>query len=297
MTIKIEELRSFVSVAEEGSFSGAARRLRRAQSVVSTHVAGIEAELGFALFIREPAPIVTPAACELLPIARRVLAESARFESRAAALFDLPEPVLYIGIDMGLEVPLILDLVKDFSKAFPAAKLQIENISSSETTWFFRKSSMKMALVFSSRIDTECDECVIGHAPQCIAVSKKHPLAQSLSLSAKELKTSRQIVISARDSESSPPFIVSDDYWEVDNARWALGLAARGIGWTVVPRSLVMSQATFRNQLVLLPSPFDLPAERLVLRSKKDEVSSAFLQWWQKAAKKCAEKLGLKVTP
>ena len=112
MTIKIEELRSFVSVAEEGSFSGAARRLHRAQSVVSTHVAGIEAELGFALFIREPAPIVTPAACELLPIARRVLAESARFESRAAALFDLPEPVLYIGIDMGLEVPLILDLVK-----------------------------------------------------------------------------------------------------------------------------------------------------------------------------------------
>ena len=45
MGLKIDEVRSFVAVAETGSFSEASRRLKRAQSVVSMHVAGFEAEL------------------------------------------------------------------------------------------------------------------------------------------------------------------------------------------------------------------------------------------------------------
>ena len=50
MTLKIDEIRSFVAVADEGTFSAAARALGRSQSVVSTHIAGMESELGFKLF-------------------------------------------------------------------------------------------------------------------------------------------------------------------------------------------------------------------------------------------------------
>ena len=46
----LEQLNSFVAAAEKGSFSEAARSLGRAQSVVSTHVATLEAELGVDLF-------------------------------------------------------------------------------------------------------------------------------------------------------------------------------------------------------------------------------------------------------
>ena len=56
MSIKIDEIRSFAAVAETGSFSSAARRLGRAQSVLSMHVAGLEADLGYALFPRTPKP-------------------------------------------------------------------------------------------------------------------------------------------------------------------------------------------------------------------------------------------------
>ncbi len=293
MTIKLTELRSFVAVADHGSFSAAARELKRAQSVVSTHIAGMEAELGFKLFDREPVPVLTAQGKALLPTARRVIEESVRFESKASALFKLPAPILYMGVDMALEIPLVLDLIRDFGRAFPAVKLQIENISSSETDWFFRKSEMSMALVFSSRTDTMHEERVIGHVPLVIAVSKKHALTQEETLSVDKLRALRQLLIVARDSESQAPLIVSDDNWEVDNGQWAVGLAARGIGWTIVPRSLAMSEASLRNQLKLFEPPFAIAPERLVLRIKTGEVPDAYTQWWEKSLIKVSGKLGL----
>ncbi|MFR6359579.1 MAG: hypothetical protein ACLUNV_08170 [Sutterella wadsworthensis] len=94
-----------------------------------------------------------------------MLREAERFESRASELFRLPEPLLYMGIDMALELPLLLDLLRDFSRQFPSARLQLENISSSESNWFFRRSHMTMAVIFSSRPDPECEEHLIGLAP------------------------------------------------------------------------------------------------------------------------------------
>lgn len=249
MTISIEEMRSFAAVAAQGTFSAAARALGRSQSVVSTHIAGMENELGIRLFVRGTPAKLTPAGEELLPGALRVLREAERFESRASELFRLPEPLLYMGIDMALELPLLLDLLRDFSRQFPSARLQLENISSSESNWFFRRSHMTMAVIFSSRPDPECEEHLIGLAPRAVAVSKKHPLAAVERPSIEALQGVRQIVVNAHDSESESPITVSPDVWEVDGAQWAIGLAARGVGWTIVPRAVAMTQPLPRAPL------------------------------------------------
>src|SRR5712691_9904142 len=56
--VSLDQLRTFIAAADEGSFSAGGRRLRRAQSVVSQTLANLEAQLGVKLFdrsIREPA--------------------------------------------------------------------------------------------------------------------------------------------------------------------------------------------------------------------------------------------------
>jgi DNA-binding transcriptional LysR family regulator len=53
-------LRTFLAVADTGSFSAAAQRLRYTQSAVSQHVAALEADLGTPLFTRRPVAL-TPA--------------------------------------------------------------------------------------------------------------------------------------------------------------------------------------------------------------------------------------------
>lgn len=295
MSLKIDEIRSFVAVADEGTFSAAARALGRSQSVVSTHIAGMENELGFKLFTRGTPALLTPAAETLLPNARRVLLETSRFESRAAALFHTPNPLLYMGIDMGLEIPMVLDLLRDFSRHFPSAKVQLENISSSETNWFFRRAAMTMAVIYSLRSDPECEERLIGLSPRVIAVSKKHPLAQRTDITTDDLRDYRQILIIARDSESAPPITISSDCWEVDSPQWAIGLAARGIGWTIVPKAVALTQPGLKSSLALLDAPMDLAPERLVLRLKTDEVPTEFVDWLELALRKLAIRLGLQL--
>ena len=51
-TPTLDQLRVLLAVAEAGSFSGAAKRLNRAQSVVSYGIANLEAQLGLTLFER-----------------------------------------------------------------------------------------------------------------------------------------------------------------------------------------------------------------------------------------------------
>lgn len=50
--MSIDQLRTFIAAVDEGSFSAAGRKLRRAQSVVSGTLANLESQVGFPLFER-----------------------------------------------------------------------------------------------------------------------------------------------------------------------------------------------------------------------------------------------------
>ena len=50
--LNLDQLRVFVAIADQGSFSAAARHLRRAQSAVSNAIVNLEAALGVSLFDR-----------------------------------------------------------------------------------------------------------------------------------------------------------------------------------------------------------------------------------------------------
>lgn len=295
MGLKIDEIRSFVAVAETGSFSAAARNLKRAQSVVSMHIAGFEAELGYKLFDRTPKPVLTAQGRELLVGAKRVLVEADRLQNRALTLSETQTPSIYMGIDLVLEAPVMIDLLRLFAKSFPSVRLQIENISGSEAKWFFTKTAMNLALVFSSDPSLESDEYILGHSPLSIVVAKNHPLAAIDRPTVDDLRRYRQIVVHARDPESSSPAVVNTDYWEIDSGLWALGLAARGVGWAILPNFLLIGQSAFRGSVMTINSPFRLEAQRLVLRSKKGEVSAEVIDWWAKTIDKNKTKLGLQV--
>ncbi len=295
MGLKIDEIRSFVAVAETGSFSAAARNLKRAQSVVSMHIAGFEAELGYKLFDRTPKPVLTAQGRELLVGAKRVLVEADRLQNRALTLSETQTPSIYMGIDLVLEAPVMIDLLRLFAKSFPSVRLQIENISGSEAKWFFTKTAMNLALVFSSDPSLESDEYILGHSPLSIVVAKNHPLAAIDRPTVDDLRRYRQIVVHARDPESPSPAVVNTDYWEIDSGLWALGLAARGVGWAILPNFLLIGQSAFRGSVVTINSPFRLEAQRLVLRSKKGEVSAEVIDWWAKTIDKNRTKLGLQV--
>ncbi len=76
----LRELRYFTTVVDAGSFTEGAARLYVSQAAASRTVASLERRLGARLLRRVPAGCVpTQAGWQLLPAARRVLAEAERF--------------------------------------------------------------------------------------------------------------------------------------------------------------------------------------------------------------------------
>jgi len=68
------ELKSFIAIAETGSFSQAAERVFKSQSALSLQIKRLEAELGCSLFNREPRKVsLTPEGELFLGYARRIM--------------------------------------------------------------------------------------------------------------------------------------------------------------------------------------------------------------------------------
>src|SRR5881396_1326465 len=93
--VTLDQLRTFIAAVDDGSFSAAGRKLRRAQSVVSQTLANLEAELGVKLFDRSARfPRLTEEGRSLIADARAVTDNVDGFRARAQAMHEGLEPEL-----------------------------------------------------------------------------------------------------------------------------------------------------------------------------------------------------------
>src|SRR5579862_3724694 len=99
--VTLDQLRTFIAAAEQGSFSAAGRKLRRAQSVISQTLANLEGQLGVTLFDRSARyPVLTEEGRALLGNARTVADEMDGLKARAKTLREGLEPELSLSIDV-----------------------------------------------------------------------------------------------------------------------------------------------------------------------------------------------------
>lgn len=76
-----EALTAFVETVSCGSFSAAARRLRKSQSTISTAIAHLEADLGVQLFDRSSRqPVLTEEGKKVLGYVQAILSASDRLD-------------------------------------------------------------------------------------------------------------------------------------------------------------------------------------------------------------------------
>jgi DNA-binding transcriptional LysR family regulator len=92
MQWNLEQLRLFVSVAEQRSFSAVARKQRKAQSAVSSAIALLEEDLGVSLFERSSGRQPPDRSRRALLEAREVLRQCERLNGRALAMMRGRKP-------------------------------------------------------------------------------------------------------------------------------------------------------------------------------------------------------------
>ena len=124
--VSLDQLRTFIAAADEGSFSAGGRRLRRAQSVVSQTLANLEAQLGVKLFDRSSRqPVLTRQGAALLAEARAVVSGMDVFKARAKGLSDGLEPELSVVVDVMFPLERLTSAVAGFQAKFPATQLRL----------------------------------------------------------------------------------------------------------------------------------------------------------------------------
>jgi len=115
--VSLDQLRTFIAAAEEGSFSAAGRKLRRAQSVVSQTLANLEGQINTPLFDRSARyPQLTEAGKALLNEARTVVQGMDAFKARARTLVEGLEPELSVAIDVMFPMASLTEAVGSFSR-------------------------------------------------------------------------------------------------------------------------------------------------------------------------------------
>jgi DNA-binding transcriptional LysR family regulator len=129
--VSLDQLRTFIAAADEGSFSAAGRRLRRAQSVVSQTLAKLEGQLGVKLFDRSGhLPVLTDQGRALLIDARTVAGDMDLLKARAKSLAGGLEPELSVAVDVMFPDAIFTAGVAAFQKEFPATLLRFDIESS-----------------------------------------------------------------------------------------------------------------------------------------------------------------------
>jgi len=124
--LTLDQLRTFIAAAEEGSFSAAGRKLKRAQSVVSYTLANLEAQIGVPLFDRSSRyPRLTAQGKELLLAARGVADHIDTFKARARTMREGLEPELSVVVDVVYPMAALTKAVGLFRVNYPNTPLRL----------------------------------------------------------------------------------------------------------------------------------------------------------------------------
>jgi DNA-binding transcriptional LysR family regulator len=263
----LQQLHYFLTAAEHGSFSEAARVLHLAQPSISEQVRQLEAELGVDLFARVGRGVVlTEAGRAFRPEAERVVADLARARDAVRGVRELTGGTLSFGMFGAASAYLIADLAADFRRRYPDVRLRLVGQNSSLVADAVREGRLEAALVVLPVDDDGLDVRPV-HREELVVVSRDPERVDGSPMTVEQLArlplvlydaafgsadpTRRQLVEKAqRAGVALRPVI------EVENMEAALQLVARGLVDTVVASAVLR---TMRGVRSLQRAPFAEP--------------------------------------
>ena len=242
--VTLDQLRTFIAAVDEGSFSAAGRKLRRAQSVVSQTLANLEAQLGVKLFDRATRyPRLTDEGRSLLADARSVADDVDQLKARARAMKDGLEPELSIAIDVMYPMESLTRAATHSRKTYPHTPLRLYVEA--------------LGAVIKPVLDRHCSIGVVGSLPIvpddlqsealliipfATVVSPSHPLARTRSVaSASAIAKHVQLVLTDRSalSEGRNFGVLSPLTWRLADLGAKHAFLKAGLGWGHMPLHMV----------------------------------------------------------
>ena len=241
----LDQLRTFLAVVDAGSFSAAARRLNRRQSVVSYTIARLEDELGgLKLFDRATRrPALTEAGRAMLSEARRIARGTDALKARAAGLLAGLEPELAVAVDVMLPRPRLVATLVAFREAFPTVslRLSIEALGAVARLVLDGGCAVGVSSALVNALDG-IDQRPLGGVRMIPVAAPGHPLgARRDAVPIVELRDHVQLVLTDRsDLTKGRDFAVfAAETWRLGDLGAKHDLLLAGLGWGSMPDAMV----------------------------------------------------------
>jgi DNA-binding transcriptional LysR family regulator len=266
--VSLDQLRTFIAAVDEGSFSAAARKLLRSQSVVSETVGNLEDQIGVPLFDRSGRyPKLTPAGVILLADARSIVTGVDLLKARAKGIAVGLEPELSVVIDVFYPIDAITTVAKEFRKQYPgvALRIYVEALGAAIQPVLDGRCSVGIVGSLPVIPDTLTNERLPEVSFLMVAASD-HPLASRKGKIPKEaLAKHTQIVLTDRSDLSSGRElgVMSPATWRLADLFAKHHFLLNGLGWGGMPLHVVEKDLA-EGRLVVL-SIEDVPPGGLPL--------------------------------
>ena len=264
--MELRHLRYFVQLAEDLHFARAAARLGISQPPLSQQIRQLEDELGVQLLERTSRRVaLTPAGALFLDAARRTLDEADRAVAvaRRAARGELGD--LAIGFNASAPfVPRIAAAIHRFRQAWPDVRLSLSDVAAPAQIVASGDRSLDIGFMRSADppvLPPDLEATLLLSEGLFVAMRPDHPLAARAGLHMADLAGEPLVVYASDRSggfteeifalmrEAGAEPLVAQSVREVSTL---FGLAAAGVGITIVAESLCALQSAGLTYLPLL---------------------------------------------
>jgi LysR family transcriptional regulator, nitrogen assimilation regulatory protein len=270
--VNLKQLEYFVSVADLGSFSKAARALDIAQPALSRQVRALETDLHETLLLRNGRGVaLTEAGQRLRDHGHKLLQQVAQVREEMGAQRGEPAGRIAIALPPSLSRQLTLPLIDGFKRELPKAQLTVvEGLSAHIAEWIFT-GRVDLGLLYNPQAQPALEVTPILEEPLCLVMQRKRgPRAASLPpLPLRELP-GYALVVPEREhafrrlleSQATLAGVKLDIAWEVSSIMSIIDLVCAGYGHAVLTASAV---ATSGRAAELAVRPIGSPRLQSVL--------------------------------
>jgi DNA-binding transcriptional LysR family regulator len=244
--VTINQLRAFVAVCDQGSFSGAARKLGRAQSAISHAIKALESAFDVELFERNTRKAqLTAAGRSLLPDARAVISRTEEMKNRAGAIARAGVPQVSVAVDAYFPRARLVDCLRTLQAEFPTAaiNLRITTMQGGENLVRERVCALAITIENVPEVDPDAIErSWLCETEMVTACAPSHPLASAPApIPMDEFGLHIQIVVTDNQpgAEKIQQGVAGKRQWLVNDLGAKRDLLKAGLGWGHLPRHLI----------------------------------------------------------
>lgn len=261
--MELRQIRYFTVLADELSFTRAARRLHVSQPPLSFQIASLEAELGARLFNRTSRSVaLSEAGKAFLPHAQAVLARLEEARGQVQRVASGLQGRVQVGLAGSHFLGPFPKFIQQFRLQRPAVEIALHEMKPSDHLQALRDGRLDLCVSRNPLEDAQISAALLWRDPVVVALPPGHRLAARHRLRLAELKDEEFVFLRL---DSSPfaarlfeacvqagfaPHIAQ----QVVEVPAALNLVAAGLGVALVPASLAQLRADAVGICSLSPS-------------------------------------------